>query len=210
MPVVTELRAVRGGERFLVFVDEERLGSLDAVGLAEFRLAVGAELTAAQCEALRRAVLISEGYGRAVRWLTAGDLAEAELGRRLGRLGLDGAAIETVTGKLRRLGFLDDAAFARRFIARGRRGRPVGERRLKFELQHKGVDRALVEAAVDEARTDGDDLAVLRRHLSERPSEISDLAALRRVVDRLQRRGFRFDHIRQVLRELDVWPKDAP
>lgn len=210
MPVVTELRAVRGGERFLIFIDDERLGSLDAVGLAEFRLAVGAHLTADQYAALRRAVQLSEGYARAVRWLTAGDLAEAELGRRLGRLGLDTAAIADVTRKLRRLGFLDDAAFARRFVARGRRGRPLGERRLKFELQHKGVDRALIDAAVDEARSNEDDLTVLRRHLSERPPELPDLAALRRTVDRLQRRGFRFEHIRQVLKELDAWPKDAP
>jgi len=48
------------------------------------------------------------------------------------------------------LGYLDDEAFARSWVASRDRARPRGTHALRRELQLKGVERAVVDAVLDE------------------------------------------------------------
>ena len=50
------------------------------------------------------------------------------------------------------LGYLDDEAFARAWVASRDRARPRGEHALRRELQLKGVDRSIVDVVLEERR----------------------------------------------------------
>jgi len=100
-------------------------------------------------------------------------------------------------------GYLDDAAFARRWVE-ARAGRGYGPARLRAELRTRGVAAALIDAALatlaaetglEQAR------AVARRRLGALGRRRPDRAAAR-LHDYLMRRGYGPALVSRVVREL--------
>ena len=109
-------------------------------------------------------------------------------------------------------GFLDDAAFARSYVADKRRLQSWGAERIRRGLRELGVDAAVVDEALGTADAergeDGDEfdraLAVLRRRgTPEQPLD----AARRRAFQVLQRRGFSTSVAYDAVRR---WAEEAP
>jgi regulatory protein len=88
----------------------------------------------------------------AARLLEARPRSEAEVRRRLTRAGYRADLVDTAVTRLMELGYLDDAEFARAWVASRDRARPRGEHALRRELTLKGVDRTAVDAALDDRR----------------------------------------------------------
>ena len=109
-------------------------------------------------------------------------------------------------------GYLDDAAFARHWVAaRGARG--YGPARLRAELRARGVATALVDAALAGTAEDGElecARAVARRRLPalQRGDRARSAARLR---DHLLRRGYAAAVVARVVRECVGLPvEDEP
>ncbi len=117
----------------------------------------------------------------------------AEIRRRLRQKGHAPEAVEYAVERGRTLGLLDDAEFARRYVAsRSARGRGPG--RLRLDLAGLGVDRTLADAAIRERWPEPEEALTLAAQLVERRAR--QLAGLPREVRRrrllafLARRGF--------------------
>ena len=91
----------------------------------------------------------------AARFLEARPRSTAEVRRRLTSLGYRAALVDDAVTRMTELGYLDDDAFARAWVASRDRARPRGAHALRHELQLKGVDRELVDAILDEREDDG-------------------------------------------------------
>jgi regulatory protein len=83
--------------------------------------------------------------------------------------------------RLGELGYLDDEAFARSWVESRDRARPRGEHALKRELQLKGVDRALIDAVLDDRREHGASSA----GQDDQPASPDDVAAERLLRKKL-------------------------
>lgn len=92
----------------------------------------------------------------AARFLEARPRSEAEVRRRLTTAGYRAELVDTALTRLAELGYLDDAEFARAWVASRDRARPRGEHALRRELTLKGVDRATVDAALEDRRDAAD------------------------------------------------------
>jgi len=121
--------------------------------------------------------------------------AEGELRRKLLARGCPRDEVERSVARLRELGYLDDAAFARELVARRERTR--GSRMIAAELAARGVTREVAEAAV--AAVDHDAAVAAARALASRSPAVDR----RRLAERLTRRGFAEDVVREAL---DVAP----
>src|SRR5690349_3533751 len=75
---------------------------------------------------------------------------------------------DVVSGRLRELGMIDDAAFAGTLVRDRVRLRPQGARRLASELRQKGVDEETARAAIRETM-EGE--ATDERELARRAAE---------------------------------------
>lgn len=144
----------------------------------------------------------------AVRLLAERARSELELTRKLATRCDDEARVAALIERLRGWGYLDDADLARRWVES--RGKTRGRRALAFELRRKGVDAGEVLAA----RSDDDETAAARtaaiRRVGARPADTSREAQAR-LAAFLQRRGFGWDAIRPVLKELyTADPDDLP
>jgi regulatory protein len=156
-------------------------------------VAVGAEWEGARVDAAGRAA-DEEGAWRAVlRCLERRNFAVQELRRRLRQKGHTPEAIDFAIERALSARLLDDAAFARNFVAT-RAGRGRGPARLRRDLTALGVDRGLIDAAIQAHWPEPEDALELALDLARR--RMRQLATLPRDVQRrrllayLERRGF--------------------
>lgn len=129
----------------------------------------------------------------ALRILTLRDHSEAELRRKLKAKGFQEGVEETIV-RMRELGYLDDARFARSFASSAiRNGRGFGVR-LKMELARRGVAEPVIRETLAEIAEEFGEAEVLAQTIERRfsgfdPEEASDKEK-RKVVAYLQRKGF--------------------
>ena len=120
---------------------------------------------------------------------------------RLRRRGAPAAVAAEVLADLTARGYLDDAAFARHWVAT-RSARGYGPARLRAELRARGVAGSLVEAVL--AAQSDDELerarAVARRRLPALQRADRTRAAAR-LRDHLVRRGYSAAVVARVVRE---------
>lgn len=139
----------------------------------------------------------------ALRQLTVRARSRAELERALARKRVPGEVTGAVLDRLEEVGLVDDATFARDWLAAGDR-RQKSRRALLAELAEKGVDRDVVEEAV--AELDGDRDYVVARGFAERKARslagLDPQAQYRRLAGALARRGFSAGVVAQVTREV--------
>ena len=122
----------------------------------------------------------------AARFLEARQRSVTEVRRRLRSAGYRPDLVDGAIERLLELGILDDEAFARAWVESRDRARPRGERAIREELRLKGIDRATIDAVLEERR--GGDEAEPDRDAAERLIE-RNARSLARVADPRQRRA---------------------
>jgi regulatory protein len=141
----------------------------------------------------------------ALRLLERQRRPRADLARRLRDRGFAPGTIDEVLGRLAEVGLIDDAEFARAWLA-GRWGRRMaGWRRLEQELHARGIapdDIARARAMLEEREGAVDEEAAARKALAQaarRYAALDPRARRQRLYALLARRGFDGDMIRRVL-----------
>ena len=127
-----------------------------------------------------------------LRQLAVRPRTRAELAAALHQRGVDEQVAAAVLDRYDEVGIIDDAAFARAWVASRHHGRGLARRALASELRQRGVDAELVDEALDDL--DGETEAATARSLVERrlrgmPPAAPD-AVFRRLVAMLARKGY--------------------
>ena len=145
----------------------------------------------------------ARAFQHAVKLLAAKPRSVEELRERLAERCSHEAIVETVIGRLREYGYLDDERYALGYASAKLRQQPIGRRRLQQSLQLKKVDRAVADEALDQvfAETSEDELidrAVEKRvRLGGRPKTRAEAKSL---FDHLLRQGFPFELVSEKVR----------
>ncbi len=209
---VTRISAqVRTADRLNIDLDGEFAFGLSTNVALEYRVAVGTVIDDDLAAELWVAEEAAQAKATALNLLARRPRAEKELSTGLRQRGYGPAAIATAVERMRELGYLDDADFARRWVANRAGVSPRGGRLMEMELRQKGVAQDVAKEAVDEA--DLDDLAAARSVAETRMRRLADLdpaTQRRRLSAFLARRGFSPDVIRAIDRDLRLGSDDDP
>ena len=138
-----------------------------------------------------------EWFHRAVRYLARFDRTASQLGRFLTSKGASRAQVTQVISRLSALKYLDDRAFAARWVEATLARRPMGRDRLKSELMAKGIGETLADDAVVEGLDGLDDETLAQRAVRLRGGGGRNLR--QRMVLLLRRRGFGEDTIERII-----------
>jgi regulatory protein len=155
----------------------------------------------------------------ALRLLAHRARSRGELAARLRRKDFPPRLIRTVLDDFQERGWLDDEAFARSWIRDRLRLRPRGRRALLAELRRKGVEAAVIEAALDEIFQDPEHsereiaFSLAEAWLRRQPTALAEALltggrdptaekARRRFQGHLARRGIPGGLIREALEHL--------
>ena len=146
-------------------------------------------------------------YQYSLRLLTARDYTEARLREKLRGKAFEEAAIETALQRLTSEGWVDDCRFAERFAESAlASGRYYGTR-LRQEMRRRGVPTEMIAGVLGRVMEEHDECEDMRAVFERRFSGFSFSTASdsekRRALGFLQRRGFGFSAIMQILRSAE-------
>jgi regulatory protein len=103
----------------------------------------------------------------AVRYLAGRDRATAQVRQFLIRKGASPAQAKQIVARLSELHYLNDRAYAERWVANRLAGRPMGRARLKAELEAKGVADSVAEGTIREVFRGTDEETLARLALKD-------------------------------------------
>jgi len=206
MPRITSItEQKRRASRRSVFIDGRFAFGCSVTVIARFRLREGMEISAPMLREIELGVVKQECFDKAMGYLQARLHSSLELRRKLARQEWRDAVIDAVIEDLTRLGYLDDARFAKTKALSAAEHRKHGRRRAFVELIKSGVNGDVAQKALDQVYESRDSTSVARELAMKqkaRLSKLDPLVARRRLVGMLQRRGFDYDAIRPLIDEV--------
>lgn len=194
MKITAIKQQVKRTDRYSVFVDDAYAFSLSESGLIASGLASGQELMPAELKKLKKDAGLDKAYYNALRYVAMRARSEWEIQTYLQRKEVDKDAAAEVIRRLRQTNLLNDADFARAWVANRRTLKSTSKRRLRLELLQKHVpgdviDDVLAHDETDERQTLRDLIAKKRRRYPDRQKLLAYLA----------RQGFTYNDIVSVL-----------
>jgi len=194
----------RNPDRVNVHVDGVYAFSLNALLALELHLGRGSVLDPATLKDVFRRDEVGKAVEACVRLLGFRPRTEVELLRRLAQKGFEPEIGHEAMDRLRNLGYVDDADFARFWVSNRERFKPMGARRIRYELLQKGVSRETADEVMEEQLPDDEYETALRAARSKmRTYAGTDYATFhRRMGGYLARQGFGFDTSGPVMRLL--------
>lgn len=206
---ITRLRAqTKNPDRVSVYVDGRFAFGVYRDVVLSLELRKGRFLSVEEQQQAIRADRVLVAKSRAMHYLGYRARSEHEVRQRLARSGFDEPVVEEAVARLRELGYLDDAEYARSYArSRFERG-GYGPRRVRSDLMRRGVPRRIIDATIAEIFEARDDvLETAREQAAKRwprlAGEEDPLKRRKKMYDYLLRRGFGYDTVRQVVDELE-------
>ena len=134
----------------------------------------------------------------ALRILNRKDYTEHEIRGKLSKKSQNEDDINEVVEYLKEKRFIDDERYAQNYLYfRLRRG--YGKRRAAYELLNKGVDKGLVESALESEDEDAEETFLSRLELLKGKKN-----KRKKLFDFMYRRGFGSDKIVELLNKYEV------
>lgn len=201
----TRVASIRPGPRRgrqTITLDDGRTMVLSDQTCVSAAVHAGAIADAMYLATLEAAEQRAAAHEAALRLLTYRARSEGEIRVRLAQKGIGPDVIGEEVARLREVGLLDDAAFARMWVEERGQLAPRGTRLLRNELRAKGI----ASPSIAEATKAVDDEAaalVLARERGARIGPVTYAEFRRRVGGFLQRKGFDHDTVSGALRK--VW-----
>lgn len=201
---ITRLEAQqKNPDRVSVYLDGEFAFGVHQDLLLEYGLHVGRVVSEAERHELASKDEILRAKGVALNFLSYKARTEREIRSKLARSGFSESVADAVVERLYALHYLDDAAYARSFVAGRFRSRGYGPARIRGDLMRRGVDRNMIEEALGEVLQPDETLEAAREQAEKRWARLTsepDLQKRRKKLsDYLLRRGFSYDTVRAVV-----------
>lgn len=194
---ITAIKAqVKREGRYSIFVDGKYAFSLSAEGLLDARLVTGQELSQVDVTDYKRLSQEDKAYNLALAYVARRMRSEGELHDYFRRKQYAPELGEQLLAKLRRLRFVDDAEFARRWVENRRRLKATSTKKLRLELRQKKVNSEVIQTVLAEDETDERQLL---RDLVEKKRKISRYQDDQKLMMYLARQGFTYDDIKHAI-----------
>ncbi len=187
--------AVKTEGRYNVFVDNEFSFSLDETQLVTLGLKKGDAIDELQLLELKNESDFGKNYIRAVDLISRRLRSEREIRDYARRKDWNEDNTERVIDRLCERGYLNDERFAESFVRSRANTRNFSAKRMKVELQKKGVKPDIITNILAES-DDYDEMAALRKMIAKKINKYDDE---RKLVAYLARQGFKYDDIKSAL-----------
>lgn len=196
MKITSIKQQVKQAGRYSIFVDGEYSFSLSESALVESGLASGQELSPDEVKKFKQLSSDDKLYQRALRYAAIRLRSRWEMEFYLQRKDAPPHLIEEITGKLEKVGLLDDEALARSMINDRQLLKPTSRRKLQMELRKKRVTDHIIQSVMAESEVD-DRTAI--KAVIERKRRQTKYQDDQKLMQYLARQGFGYDDIKTAL-----------
>lgn len=148
---------------------------------------------------------------RAMKLLSIKSRTEAELREKLLARAVSEQVVDQVIAQLKAWRYLDDEQFAADYSSSRLQQRPLGRRRLSWELTHRKVPQPIVESTLDHAYGQCNEDELIDRAIAKRlrlRGRPRDRQQAKKLFDYLIRLGFASELVRRKVAEVCHEPLD--
>lgn len=192
------------GNRRSIFVNGKFALGVDETVVADLGLHIGQQISEDQLQSVVHAELVSKAKDRALTLLEYRVRSKVEISRRLIKAGFSEDVIEEVLARLETVGLVDDEQFSQSWVNHRLSGNAMGKKRIKWELRQKGVSIEIVDEALSSIDDDMEYKSAMEsaRRRWAKDKCMDEYTKRRRLVSYLQRQGFAWNVINQVVNGL--------
>lgn len=196
---ITSIRPRRKSLSAVCTDEREEPYIIDTNVLSEQGIKAGTEISDEEILRLSRLSANRRAKDKALRLIEFRDHSESELHLKLLRE-YDGEAAEYAVDKMRELGLIDDARFARNYMTVLIETKKYSKARAARELWAKGIDRQITDMLLSEFETDPSEQ--IKRIIEKRFTPLpEDEKGVRRMMNYLIRLGYSYGEITSVLKD---------
>ncbi len=200
MRVITEIQKIGKGERYKLFLDDDFYGIFEAEILAKHHLKSGESYEDEFFEELTKENGDYACFNRSLSLLEKSMKSEKMLRNYLREKAYPKECIENACEKLKSYGYIDDEAFAENYISIY--GDSKSRRKLKIDLIGKGISEEIIDVKLDECLSDNENEKCLKFAEKFMKNREYDLKNKQKLYNHLASKGFTYEDISNVWREL--------
>ena len=193
-------------KRYSIFIDESFAFGINEDVLVEFRLKVGDILDPEFIKTVLIAAEQNKANNCALKFLGFKSRSIKEIVLKLSQKGYEEDIINNTIQYLKKYNYVDDAHYAQSFCKDKINMKKLGQKRLKTELQAKGIDQSVIsevlEDLLDEEKEYENALLLAKKKLSSSYKNDEFNAQYRKLSGFLSRKGYSFNLIAKVLEKL--------
>lgn len=167
--------------------------------IRRFALQEGEEIASEVYEEIRTDILIKRARKRAMFLLEKMDRTESQLRNKL-RQGFYGEdLIDDAIAYVKKYHYIDDNRYAQTYVRYQKERK--SKRQIKMDLMQKGVDREIIEQAIEAEYEPESEQELILKWIEKRKYKIgeSDIKEKQKMYQFLMRKGFRLEDILHVL-----------
>ncbi|MDO8599981.1 MAG: RecX family transcriptional regulator [bacterium] len=204
MSTVTRIVQQKDQNRASVYLDRKFAFGISIDEVFKNNLKVGGELSQWKIEKLKEKSTNEKIYYRAIDFGTRRPRSEQEFKLWFRRKKIDETLQGETLQKLTSLGLVNDLVFAKWWVEQRSAFRPMARRVLKLELLQKGIDKEIIESALEDEELPSEEEQILKvaQKRWERLKNLEDKERKQKLAEFLARRGFSWDTIKDVLQKL--------
>ena len=215
--IVTDIKeAVRDRDRLNVYIDRKFFCSLALSQVVDLKLKIGKQLNDEDLKSLRRASEFGKLYQRALEYALLRPHSQKEMrdylkkktlskavrvkNQKTGEYqtkqkeGFDASLVEPVLARLVERGYVDDERFAKLWIENRSVRKGISQKKLRLELQSKGISQDIIDACLSEGVRD--ERKELEKVIAKKAKKYPDEQKLIRY---LLRQGFNYSDVLEAL-----------
>jgi regulatory protein len=189
-------------DRYNVYIDGVFRFGLDEGTLIKFDLRKGIEVSEQEIEKIENEEVVAKAFNAAASFLKTRERSRKEISDKLKTKDYEITAIEKVLEKLERLDIVNDKRFAEMFVRDRMKLRPKGKKVLTMELVQKGIDRYIIEDALNEMLGGENELGLAKRVFEKAEKKYSRLEEREKkdkIIKFMMARGFNYGMIEKLL-----------
>ncbi len=189
-------------ERVNIYIDDKFAFGLMMEIKYKYDLQENMEIDEEYIQKVLREEELSKAKDQALKFLTYRQRSEKEIIDKLKKKGFEESIIDDTLNYLKKYKLVDDMEFAKAFMKDKINLNKFGPIRIKHELYKKGIDNNIIEKVLEE--DDDEYNRALNLAKKKLPSYKNDdkNAIYRKLGGFLQRKGYSYDCIFKVLKEL--------
>lgn len=188
--------------RLSVFIDGTFSFGIDEFDALKLKLKVGKELSQDELSKIKDDVIFVKAKDYALSLASARFYTEKMLKTKLLQKEFDNETIEKVIEFLKEYKFIDDFAYAKKYIYECLEIKKIGKIKIKMLLKEKGIDQFLIDEAMELFDFDEIENNNLEKLILGKLSENFDYKNIMKVKRYFVSKGYSFDSIDKAIRKI--------
>lgn len=189
MQVTKIEKQIKRDKRYSIFIDNEFSFGLSEVDLLYYKLREGDQITLEKYNIILEEVVFSSARDKALKFLSYKARTKKEVIEKLKTYDYTEEVIDRVINLLEKYDYINDEKYAKALIKYLANSKKFGIKRIKFELEQKGIKKNIICELLEEADFDETESALLLIRKKLRNKELDDKEKIR-VYNFLLRKGF--------------------